>query len=268
MISLVTLVAPSLALLPQAARPAAWHRDARTIRRPLPPSGELAISWPLDSFFLGLFRWTLQQKTGVNPHPSAGFDGMVGELQSYQRTHSLEEQAECSEQVLAALSGPFPEIWKGLTGSFAWSPAALAFFAPFFLHFLVGDMTTTQRADGDPRGGGVLVHRCAVLEKSECKGLCVNMCKRPTERFFAARWGVPLHMQPNFETLECQLSFGVEPPALSDDPSLPVGCLSYCPIARGYAPDGSRSSRTIGGEACEGETETLASLCDPRPYES
>ena len=155
---------------------------------------------------------------------------MISELQSYQRTHSLEDQAKCSEEVMVALAGPFPEVWKILVGPFAWSPAALAFFAPVFLHFLVGDMTATQRAHGDSRGGGVLVHRCAVLEHSSCKGLCVNMCKVPTERFFARRWGVPLTMQPNFETHECQLSFGVVPPPMDDDPSLSPGCLSHCPI--------------------------------------
>lgn len=55
------------------------------------------------------------------------------------------------------------------------------------------------------------------------------MCKVPTQRFFAERWGVALAMEPNFETGSCQLRFGVEPVDLEDDLTIPSGCLGRCP---------------------------------------
>ena len=55
------------------------------------------------------------------------------------------------------------------------------------------------------------------------------MCKVPTQRFFAERWGVLLSMEPNFETGSCQLRFGVEPVELEDDLTIPSGCLGRCP---------------------------------------
>lgn len=217
--------------LPPAARLPAQAANAAQLGPPA-PLASTAAAWPLDPILLALFRWQLQQRIGANPSPAGGFDGMVAELRAYQRTHSISEQAGCSEDILDACCGPLPALWRTAFSRFEWSPAALAFFAPYFLHFLVGDMETTQRDHDDPRPGGVRVKRCAVLEQSGCKGLCVTMCKVPTEQHFARRWGVPLTLRPNFETCECQLSFGVAPPPFEEDPSLPLGCLQNCPAAQ------------------------------------
>ena len=39
---------------------------------------------------------------------------------------------------------------------------------------------------------------------------------------------MPLTVSPNFETQECQWSFGEEPLPPADDPDLPSGCLTGC----------------------------------------
>lgn len=216
--------------LPSAAPLPAQNANAANLK--LPPPRDDVPTWPLDPLLLGIFRWQLQLKTGIEPDPAPGFEGMISELRAYQRTHTINAQSDCAEAIIDSLVGPLPELWKALAAPFEWSPAALSFFAPYLLHFLVGDMETTQRIDGDERPGGVLVKRCAVLEQSGCKGLCATMCKIPTERHFAKRWGVPVYLRPNFETYECQLSFGVQPPRFEDDPSLPLGCLKQCPAAQ------------------------------------
>mmetsp|Transcript_26868 Transcript_26868/g.39920 ORF Transcript_26868/g.39920 Transcript_26868/m.39920 type:complete len:105 (-) Transcript_26868:256-570(-) len=92
---------------------------------------------------------------------------------------------------------------------------------------------TLTAVDDDGRGGGLLVERCRVLEGSNCKGVCTKMCKVPTQRFFKERWGVPLSMEPNFETGACQLRFGVDPLPLEDDATIPPGCLGRCPAIIG-----------------------------------
>jgi len=217
--------------LPPAVKLPAQNANAAQLEQPA-PLATTAAAWPSDPILLALFRWQLQQRIGAKPSPAEGFEGMIAELRAYQRTHSISEQAGCSEDILDAVVGPLPALWKAVFARFEWSPAALAFFAPYFLHFLVGDMVTTQRDIDDSRPGGVLVKRCAVLEASGCKGLCVTMCKLPTERHFARRWGVPLTLRPNFESYECQLSFGVTPPPFEKDPSLPLGCLQQCPAAQ------------------------------------
>lgn len=46
------------------------------------------------------------------------------------------------------------------------------------------------------------------MQESGCVGMCVNLCKSPTEHFFTQELGMPLYMKPNFETLECEMVFG------------------------------------------------------------
>lgn len=51
--------------------------------------------------------------------------------------------------------------------------------------------------------------------------------KRPTEGFFAERLGLPLTMDPNFEDLSCEMSFGVKPPPLEEDPVFTQPCFVH-----------------------------------------
>jgi hypothetical protein len=166
---------------------------------------------------------------------------MLGELRDFQLTHPVAEQADTSEAIMAALGGPTPQIFRAVASQRNWAPAALSVCTLPLLRFLVGDMELTQRAPGDARAGGVLVQRCKVLEQGGCKGLCVNMCKLPTERFFSHRWGTPVTLSPNFETLQCQLSFGVAPPPEEEVANLlPAGCLEGCGLATALSSRGDK----------------------------
>ncbi|KAL3924252.1 MAG: hypothetical protein SGPRY_003972 [Prymnesium sp.] len=149
---------------------------------------------------LSLFRWQLQQRTG-SVESSASFEGMLQELTLFQRSSSLAQQQRASFETMVALAGPIPSTFQAVASKASWGPGALAWFTKHMLRFLVGEMSLTQRKEGDRRAGGVLIERCTVLEQSGCKGLCVHMCKLPTEKLFAERWGIPLHMAPNLRQL-------------------------------------------------------------------
>ena len=70
---------------------------------------------------------------------------------------------------------------------------------------------------------------CRYLAESRCVGMCVNLCKSPVQHFFSTELGVPLHMEPNFETLGCKMTFGKAPPALEDDEGIrQQACLPEC----------------------------------------
>lgn len=60
------------------------------------------------------------------------------------------------------------------------------------------------------------------------QGLCTNMCKIPTERFFEDTLGMTMAMEPDFDTYECRLSFGLESPEMDEDETVPRGCLAGC----------------------------------------
>ena len=77
-------------------------------------------------------------------------------------------------------------------------------------------------------GYGVLVKRCRYLEESGCVGVCVNSCKVPTQEFFEKDMGLALTMEPNYETFECQFSFGKTPPRREEDEAFASPCFAQC----------------------------------------
>ena len=82
-------------------------------------------------------------------------------------------------------------------------------------------------------GHGVLVKRCRYLEDTGCASICINSCKVPTQEFFMQDMGLPLTMEPNYETFECQFSFGRTPAEEAVDEAFTTPCFVGCPTARG-----------------------------------
>lgn len=223
---------------PKPASPAPTiYQTASAVPNPPAPTDPYIPSI-FDDVLLSIFRWTLQRQSGVSLGID-GFDGMMAELHTLRRTKGTNELARVSLQTMTALAGPIPLVHRTFFKDNEYSPALLALFARHFLPFLVGKMTLTSTHRIEDRivkehtflgsGGGLLVERCRVLEGSNCKGICAKMCKVPTERFFDEQWGVPLTMEPNFETGACQLRFGVAPVKIEEDATIPPGCLGRCP---------------------------------------
>jgi hypothetical protein len=78
---------------------------------------------------------------------------------------------------------------------------------------------------------GLLVKRCRFLEESGCASVCVNSCKIPTQQFFLEDMGLPLTMTPDYDTHECQFSFGVLPNERGELDARSTPCLSRCPTS-------------------------------------
>ena len=78
---------------------------------------------------------------------------------------------------------------------------------------------------------GLLVKRCRFLEESSCASVCVNSCKIPTQKFFNEDMGLPLTMTPDYETGECQFSFGLTPTEETEFEAKNTPCLMSCPSA-------------------------------------
>lgn len=108
-----------------------------------------------------------------------------------------------------------------------YAPFLTSIVAPLVFSYLVGPATINRRSDGQL--GGIVVQRCKFLQESGCKGLCLHQCKLPAQQLFQDDFKVPVYVKPNFDTLECQWSWGVDPPPPDQDSSWPKGCLSNCP---------------------------------------
>ena len=110
-------------------------------------------------------------------------------------------------------------------GPWFYAPALTAVVSPYAFGFLVGPATLNRRSDGEI--GGLVVEKCKFLQESNCKGMCLNSCKLPAQALFG-ELGLPLRVSPNFETQECQWSFGEAAPPPADDPTWPKGCVQGC----------------------------------------
>jgi len=110
-------------------------------------------------------------------------------------------------------------------GPWFYAPTLTAVVAPYAFGFLVGPSRLNLRSDG--QYGGLVVEKCKFLQESNCKGMCLNSCKQPAQQLFD-ELGLPLRVSPNFETQECQWSFGEPAPPPAEDPTWPKGCIVGC----------------------------------------
>ncbi|XP_022145267.1 beta-carotene isomerase D27, chloroplastic isoform X2 [Momordica charantia] len=86
--------------------------------------------------------------------------------------------------------------------------------------------------DGIKQRSGVHIKKCRYLENSGCVGMCVNMCKIPTQDFFTNEFGLPLTMNPNFEDMSCEMIYGQVPPRFEEDPVSNQPCYTnLCSLA-------------------------------------
>jgi len=208
----------------------------------------------LDKILLSLFRNTWISQTNSQKSALSGIDGLVEEGRNYML--SPEGQLPNSEgarnqqvkvmQTLRQLFTPlmppffkifmagvipdfivFPESLVGKRfGPWFYAPLLTTLITPTFFNFLVGPSTVNFKKNGEL--GGLLVEKCKFLQKSKCKGICLNQCKLPIQEFFKDDLGMELTVSPNFVTQECQWSWGEKPVEVANDPSWPKGCVKGC----------------------------------------
>lgn len=199
----------------------------------------------LDKGILKLFRNLVQKNMGGVSSDQAGIEGLLDQARKFmlQPNQTAEAQHTMVRDSLRDLmtpvlppfyrifmSGIVPELGTDMDGKqvgpWFYAPFLTSFVTPTFFSFLVGPSYPNRRKDGEL--GGLVVEKCKFLQESGCKGLCLNICKLPTQQFFKEELGLALTVSPNFVTQECQWSFGEEPLPHTEDPNFPKGCLNGC----------------------------------------
>lgn len=196
-----------------------------------------------DRLFIALFSYKMSQAVGKKTQ-KRGYAGFVD--LSFQIMHG---RSAVEQQKLVAV------VLKSLLPSFAlkmvrslFSPTQLvcewnAWFATRLFEWLVGP---TQVQDVEVVGENgekrtqksqVYIEKCRYLEESGCVGMCVNMCKLPTQKFFTEEFGIPLTMIPDFSDFSCKMVFGQIPPLLQQEDAYFEPCLRYiCKMAQPESP--------------------------------
>ncbi|CAL5432887.1 unnamed protein product [Camellia sinensis] len=74
----------------------------------------------------------------------------------------------------------------------------------------------------------VHIQKCRFLEETNCVGMCINLCKMPSQTFIKDSLGMPVNMVPNFDDMSCEMIFGQDPPATTEDPAFKQPCYKLC----------------------------------------
>ena len=196
----------------------------------------------LDRLFIWLFSHKMSQALGTGTQLS-GYSGVVDLSKQIMQGRTAQQQQIIVARILQSFV-PVPVLWAIRT---FFTPTRLvcvlnAWFAARMFGWLVGPCAVAEAEidlpDGTVRSqpSAVQIKKCRYLADSGCVGMCVNMCKVPTQEFFTKKFGIPLTMTPNFEDLSCKMIFGQIPltPEVDKDYSQP--CLELqCPTAASSA---------------------------------
>jgi hypothetical protein len=192
----------------------------------------------VDRAFIWLFSRKMAHALGKGT-TREGYDGFVALSKQIMVGRNARQQQETVAVVLQSLI-PAPVLYLIRT---LFSPTKLvcelnAWFATVLFEWLVGPCEVAEVdvpiESGETRRqkSGVHIKKCRYLENSQCVGMCVNMCKLPTQAFFTEKFGIPLTMTPNFDDYSCEMVFGQVPPPLVDEDCYQQPCLvDHCAIA-------------------------------------
>lgn len=211
---------------------------------------------PLGRFAIATFRRVMQPEIGWKSRRD-GYDGFVEECRMLLARATPEEQQRVVFRTLNTLfQAPYgPETFRRFFANMPWLNSQIT---PLFFKWLVGPCYANLPEDG---GYGVYIEKCRFLDESGCKGLCVNMCQQPTQRYFTDVLGLPVRMTPNYDDSSCQMTFGIPPLPMEDDPAVTGDCLSGCkmsPVINRAASSTCYSTKTVKPSSSRANTRSQA----------
>lgn len=190
---------------------------------------------PLSQFMIKYFSKVTSKQLGDLPYDGT-YEGYVELSREIMKGRNTEQVQELVAGILDSLLPPqSPERFKQWFPLNKRNAEINAWITTLGFKWLVGP-SEVQEAEVVFNGekqvwkSGVKIKKCRYLENSGCVGMCTNMCKLPTQKFFLEKFGLPLTMNPDFETLECEMIFGQEPPPVEQDPVYNQPCFSACNI--------------------------------------
>ncbi|OMO78365.1 hypothetical protein CCACVL1_14440 [Corchorus capsularis] len=171
----------------------------------------------------------LQAATGVKSMKS-GYESLVEATAMVSKIYNPKRQQEL---VIQCLDSAIPKIIlnmiKTLLPQTQFTREYFAAFTTVFFTWLIGPSEVRESEFNGRREKNVVhVKKCRFLEQSNCVGMCINLCKMPSQAFIKDTLGMPVNMVPNFEDMSCEMIFGQEPPASNDDPALKQPCYKSC----------------------------------------
>lgn len=196
---------------------------------------------PFEKAFMSLFarkmeKFAAEGSEGKSKRSMWGWDyeSFVDVSKRVMKGRSRKQQQEVVREVLLSMLPPdAPAQFRKLFPPTKWAAEFNATLTVPFFQWLVGPSEVIEvEVNGVKQRSGVLIKKCRYLENSGCVGMCVNMCKIPTQDFFTNEFGLPLTMNPNFEDMSCEMVYGQAPPPFEEDPVSKQPCyVDLCSMA-------------------------------------
>ncbi|XP_004495151.1 beta-carotene isomerase D27, chloroplastic [Cicer arietinum] len=188
-----------------------------------------------DKLAINHLSKSVQAATGISNNKS-GFDSLVEAATVASQKFSSVQQHEV---VLEALDRAFPRpILSMIRKVMPPSKLAREYFAVFttlFFAWLLGPSEVREsEVDGKREKNIVYIKKCRFLEETNCVGMCINLCKMPSQMFIKDSFGMPVNMVPNFDDMSCEMIFGQEPPLSTHDPALNQPCYKLCKAKKNH----------------------------------
>ncbi|KAF9606033.1 hypothetical protein IFM89_022159 [Coptis chinensis] len=174
---------------------------------------------------------SFQTTTGVK-NVKVGYDSLVDAAKVVYQKFSTTKQQELVVQTLEnAFPKPILSLVRILMPPSTFTREYFAIFTTIFFAWLVGPSEVKEsEIEGKIEKNVVHVKKCRFMEGTNCVGMCINLCKMPSQKFIKNSFGMSVNMVPNFDDMSCDMIFGQDPPAQSDDPALKQPCFSMCKV--------------------------------------
>ncbi|KAE8730663.1 Beta-carotene isomerase D27 [Hibiscus syriacus] len=189
-----------------------------------------------DLLAINYLSQSLQAATGLKSMMS-GYESLVETTAMMSKRYNTKTQQKLVVKALDSaipkfildLASLFPLLIRTLLPQSQFTREYFAAFTTVFFAWLIGPSEVLESEfEGRREKNVVYVKKCRFLEQSNCVGMCINLCKMPSQVFIKDSLGMPVNMVPNFDDMSCKMIFGQDPPASNDDPALKQPCYKLC----------------------------------------
>ncbi|WJX78932.1 Beta-carotene isomerase d27 [Trifolium repens] len=141
---------------------------------------------------------TIQAATGLSNNKS-GYESLVEATFMVKQKFNPIQQQEVVIQILERL---FPKLLfamiKNLPLPAKFTRELYAITTTMLFTWLVGPSEVREsEINGKREKNAVYVKKCRFLEETNCVGMCINMCKIPSQTFIKNTLGMPVNMVPS-----------------------------------------------------------------------
>ncbi|KAI4301182.1 hypothetical protein L6164_034487 [Bauhinia variegata] len=212
-------------------------RPANDIREETRKTNVYNDNW-FDRLAINHLSKSVQAATGLR-NSKSGYESLVEAARAASQNFNPVQQKQVVIQALdKAFPRPILTLIRTLIPPSKFAREYFAVFTTIFFAWLVGPCEVTEsEVNGRREKNVVHIKKCRFLEETNCVGMCVNLCKMPCQSFVKDSLGMPVSMVPNFDDMSCEMIFGQDPPASTDDPALKQPCYALCKAKKRHGMD-------------------------------